>query len=214
MKRIRKLALALALGLGLAHVSQAAVTDQLVVTITPNAYYSVAIDTANVVLDLGTVALTASTQTVRPSTVTILSTFATTDLRLQGAITSAGTPWTFDANTATQELDALAAWATFTSVAHSSAPAQTSGYFSGTQPGVDDSDVISTTNRYVGTQGGVLNQFETDSGDFGFKDMDALAPSPDPLAISHLWLRFRLPLTTTSANAQSITITLTAVAPN
>ena len=96
MKRLKKIALALALGLGLAHVSQAAVTDQLVVTITPNAYYSVAIDTANVVLDLGTVALTASTQTVRPSTVTILSTFATTDLRLQGAITSAGTPWTFD----------------------------------------------------------------------------------------------------------------------
>ena len=214
MKRAIKVALALAFGLGLTHVAQAAVTDQLTVTITPNAFYSVDIDTANVVLDLGTVALAASTQTVQPSTVTIDSTYATTDLRLEGAITSAGTPWTFDADTTSNELDSLQAWATFTSVAHTTAPAQTSGYFSGTQPGVNDSDVISTTNRYVGTQGGVANHFEAASGDHGFKDMDALPPLPAAGGTALLWLRFRLPSNTSTTNAQNVHILLTAVQPN
>jgi hypothetical protein len=186
----------------------------LTVTITPNAFYAVDIDTTNVVLDLGTVDLAASTQTVQPSTVTIESSFATTDLQLQGFINSAGTPWTFDADTSSNEQDALQAWGVFTSIAHSTAPAQSGGYFSGTQPGVNDSDVISNTNRYVGTQGGVNNLFEAASGEHGFKDMDALAPSPNPLATSLLWLNFRLPSNTTTTNAQNISIVLTAVAPN
>ena len=214
MKRITKVALALAFGLGLVQVSKAAVSDQLTVTITPNAYYAVDIDTANVALDLGTVALAASTQTVSPSTVTIQSTFATTDLRLQGSIASAGTVWSFDGDTSTQELDSLAAWAVFTTIAHSTAPAQASGYFSGTLPGVNDSDVISTTNRYVGTQAGLTNQFEAASGDHGFKDMDALPPTPNALGTALLWLRFRLPLITTTSNPQNISIVLTAVAPS
>ena len=214
MKRITKAALALAFGLGLVQVSQAAVSDQLTITITPNAYYAVSIDTANVVLDLGTVALGLSTQTVSPSTVTVESTFATTDLTLQGAIASAGTAWSFDANTASQELDALAAWATFTTIAHTTAPAQASGYFSGTQPGVNDSDVISTAPRYAGTESGVTGHFEAAAADHGFKDMDGLVPAPNPLAEALLWLRFRLPLTTTSSTAQNIMILLTAVAPN
>lgn len=192
----------------------AASTDTLTVSITPNAYYSVVIDTSNVALDMGLVSLGASTQTVRPSTVSIQSTFATTDLQLQGAITSVGTPWTFDNDTSSTEPDKLAVWATFTSVARSSAPTQTSGYFSGTQPGVDDSDLISGTNRYVGTQGGVTNLFEAGLGDFAFQDMDALPPVPNASGKSHLWLYFRLPNATTSANAQNISITITAVAPN
>ena len=214
MKRLIKAAAVLAVVLGFAAQVRAAVTDQLTVIITPNAFYSVDIDTTNVSLDLGTVDLAASTQTVQPSTVTILSSYSTTDLRLQGAIASAGTPWTFDANTASNEGDSLQAWGTFTTVAMTSAPAQTGGYFSGTQPGVSDSDVISTTNRYVGTQGGVNNSFEAASGDFAFKDMDALPPSPSAASKSHLWLFFKLPTDTTSTNAQNVTITLTAVAPN
>ncbi len=214
MKRAIKVALALAFGFGLSHVAQAAVTDSLTVTITPNAFYSVDIDTANVVLDLGTVDLAASTQTVQPSTVTIDSTYATTDLRLQGFISSAGTPWTFDADTSSNEGDALQAWGVFTTIAHTTAPAQSGGYFSGTQPGQNDSDVISTTNRYVGTQGGVTGHFEAASGEHGFKDMDALAPSPAAAATSLLWLRFRLPSVTTTTNAQNVHILLTAVQPN
>jgi hypothetical protein len=196
-------------------LARAAVSDSLTVTITPNAFYAVDIDTSNFAgMNLGTVDLAASTQTVLPSTVTIQSTYATTDLRLQGAITSSGTPWTFDADTSSNESDSLQAWGVFTTIAHSSAPAQASGYFSGTQPGVNDSDVISTTNRYVGTQGGVTNQFETGAADFGFKDMDSLVPAPLAAAYSHFWLRFRLPSATTDVAAQNVTITLTAVQPN
>ncbi len=214
MKKLIRASMALAFTLGLAHVAQAAVTDSLTVTITPNAFYSVDIDTTNVALDLGVVDLAASTQTVQPSTVTILSSYATTDLRLQGTIDSAGTDWTFDADTSSNELDALQAWGVFTTIAHTTAPAQSGGYFSGTQPGVNDSDLISTTNRYVGTQGGVTNQFEAASGEHGFKDMDALAPSPAAAATSLLWLRFRLPSNTTTTNPQNISIILTAVQPS
>src|SRR2546423_835565 len=125
MKRITKVALALALGLGLTQAVHAAVSDSLTVTITPNAFYAVDIDTGNVSLDLGTVGLNASTQTVQPSTVTVQSTYATTDLKLVGSISSVGTAWSFDDDTSTSDNDKLAAWATFTSVARSSAPSQT-----------------------------------------------------------------------------------------
>ncbi len=215
MKSMLKRAAVLAVALGFTTLARAAVSDSLTVTITPNAFYAVDIDTANFAgMDLGTVDLAASTQTVLPSTVTIQSTYASTDLRLQGSIASVGTPWLFDADTSSNETDSLQAWAVFTTVARSSAPAQTGGYFSGTAPAASDSDVISTTNRYVGTQGGINNYFEADSGDFAFKDMDALAPSPAPASLSHLWLRFRLPSASTTVDPQSITITLTAVQPS
>lgn len=193
----------------------AASTDTLTVTILPNAYYAVDIDTANVGLDLGTLSMGASTQTVRPSTVSIQSTFATTDLKLQGSIDSAGTPWTFDTSSATVEADSLAAWATFTSVARSSAPSQSGDYFSGTVPGAAGSDMISSSNYYVGSSlsDGTSNLFETNSG-FGSKDMDALPPEPNAAAKAHLWLYFRLPNATTSSAAQNISITITAVAPD
>jgi hypothetical protein len=215
MKRLIKTATVLAVMLGLSSHLRAAVSDSLTITITPNAFYAVVIDTANVSLDLGTVALAASTQTVSPSTVSIQSTYATTDLKLQGAITSGGTAWTFDSDTSDLEQDALAAWATFTSVARSSAPSQTGDYFSGTVPGAAASDAIDANSRYVGSSvgNGTTDLFENNS-DFDSKNMDGMAPEPDPAGTSHLWLRFRLPDTTTTNTAQNITITLTAVAPN
>ncbi len=188
-------------------------SDSVTVTISPNAYYAVDIDTANVSLDLGSVNLGVSTQTVQPSTVTIQSTFATTDLRLQGAIGSAGTPWSFDADSTTVETDSLAVWATFTSTARSSAPAQTSDYFSGTVPGAAGSDMVDDTNRYAGTGGGGTNLFENNAG-FDAKDMDALPPDPNANGKAHLWLFFRLPSVTTSIDSQNITLTITATAPN
>lgn len=216
MRRIRKLALAIALAIGFGKVAHAGVQDQLMVTITPNAFYSVVVSTLNVNLNMGTVALGASTQTVKPSTITITSSFATTDLKLQGAITSGGTPWTFDNDATSTETDKLATWATFTSVARSSVPAILAGdYFSGSVPGAANSDVVDTTARYVGSSAGdgTTNLFENNSG-FDSKDMDAMSPSPAASGISHLWLYFRLPSITTSTNAQNITLTLTAVAPN
>jgi len=107
----------------------------------------------------------------------------------------------------------IAAWATFTSVAMSSAPSQTSGYFSGVSPNVDDSDLIEATDRYVGTNGAIDNLYEAGATDFAFKDMDALPPSPDPLSQSHLWLYFRMPSASTSSVAQNISVILTALQP-
>jgi hypothetical protein len=214
MKRL-SIAWVLAFVLGLVvSKAHAADNDSLTVTITPNAFYAVDIDTASVVLDLGSMALSASTQTVQPATVTIQSTYAQTDLTLIGNITApGGTPWTFDASSASVNPNELAAWATFTTVSRSSAPIQESGYFSGTAPNVDDSDLISGTARYVGTNGSIDNLFEAGAADFAFKDMDALAPDPDPLAKSHLWLYFRMPSASSSSVAQNISVTLTAVQP-
>lgn len=210
MTRIAPIALALfALMPGMLRAADA---DSLTITIRPNAYYAVDIDTANVSMDLGTVGLGLSTQTVSPATVTIQSTFAQTELQIHGSIDSL-VPWSFDADTSDQNPDQLAAWATFTTVARTSAPVQSGGYFSGTVPGAANSDVISTTTRYVGTGGGGTNLFEA-NGEFAYKDMNDLPPDPDPLGKSHLWLYFRLPNATTEDDPQNITITITATAPN
>jgi hypothetical protein len=75
MKHTMKVLMALAFGFAMTKAAHAAVSDSLTVTITPNAFYAVDIDTDNVHLDMGTVTLGASTQTVRPSTVTIQSTY-------------------------------------------------------------------------------------------------------------------------------------------
>ena len=209
MKSLKKLFLVQGLVLGASVVSHAAVSDSLTVTIRPNAFYAVDIDTTNVVLDLGTVDLGLSTQTVSPSTVTIQSTYATTDLRLQGAIGSAGTPWTFDADTSDQDDNQLAAWATFTDVSVTAAPTQGGGYFAGTTPNVSNSGVISATSRRVGDDGAVLNLFEA-TGEAGVKSMNNLAVNDE----SHLWLNFRMPSASDTNDPQNVTITLTAVAPN
>ena len=212
MKRL--IALILAATVFPVAAAHAAEADSLTITVRPNAYYAVEIDTGGLTsIDLGTVALGASTQTVHPATVTVQSTYASTDLRLKGGVTSTGFAWQFDDDTGTQEEDRLAAWATFTDVARSSAPPQSGGYFSGTQPGIAGSDVISAANNYVGTGGGTTDLFEA-NGEFGEKDMDGLPPDPDPDAKSHLWLRFRLPSATTDDDPQNITITITATAPN
>jgi hypothetical protein len=207
MKRITKIMMALAFAFAVAKSAQAAVSDALTVTITPNAFYAVDIDTANVALDMGTVTLGASTQTVRPSTVTIQSSYAQTDLKLQGTITG----WTFDANTASNEQDALAVWATFTDIARSTPPAQGGDYFAGTVPGAANSDVVDSSSRYVGSSvaDGTSNLFEN-STNFDPVDMDAKAPNFQ----SDLWLNFRLPSSTSNNSAKTITIMLTAVAIN
>jgi hypothetical protein len=194
--------------------AQAATNDSLTVTITPNAQYIVDIDSnpfAGAWLNLGAVNLGASTWTVRPATVAVQSTYATTELSLQG------TPlddWTLDANTATNEADALKAWAVFTDTGVSNVPAQASGYFSGTVPNVNNSDVIGTANLGVGTGGG-LTQFVALPGDAGHKTMENIPSELVDAAASHahLWLRFTLPPTTTTLTSKRIYLTLTAGAP-
>jgi len=205
MKKTMKAVTALAIWLGLGALAQAGVpSDSLVITITPNAYYAVSIDTTNVGLDLGTVNLGGSTQTVAASTVTIDSTFATTELELTGAITCpGGTQWTFDADTSNQENDKLAVWAVFTATTIPTAPA-----FDGTVPGVENSDVISASALDVGDDDGPeVNLFEDSS-----KQMNNLVRN----ARAHAWFKFRLPDSTTSGSdkPQKISITLTAKQPD
>ncbi len=208
MKRMKRLMAALAVSCGIAGTVHAGIpSDALTVTIRPNAYYAVTISTDDALLDLGTVALAVTTQTVSPATVTIQSTYAQTDLVLQGFIESAGAgDWTFDASSASVVANEIAAWATFTSIARSSAPAQTGDYFDGTSPGTGN-DMISGSPQYAGTSAtnSTANMFEV-SGEFDDKEMDAQAISSQ----SHLWLYFRMPLSAADNDPQNITILLTA----
>lgn len=219
---LRTLVVGLGLGLLLTGSARAAISDSLTVTITPNAGYSLTLSTANVSLDMGVVALGASTQTVKPSTVTITSSFATTGLKMQGSMSGAGTPWTLAQNTAAQGLDQLAAWAVFTDTSISNyAVLGTTGtgstYFIGTTSGTANSNVIGTVNAPVGTFTGSSSPlFIASAGAAGRKTMASLPPvtTDAPASRAHLWMYFVLPPTTTDGNAKLMTLTLTAGAPN
>ena len=200
MNRTIKAVTVFAVWLGFGALAQAGIpSDSLVITIAPNAYYAVSIDTSNVGLDLGWVSLGDSTQTVAASTVTIDSTYATTELELAGAITCAGgTQWTFDSDTANQEHDKLAAWAVFAATTVAIAPA-----FDGTVPGAASSDVIDAGPRNIGAENSL---FEDSS-----KEMNNLIRN----AKAHAWFKLRLPDSSTSGSEkpQKISITLTAKQP-
>ena len=215
MNRMKAAFIALAAGLGLTAQAQGGVTDSLTVTITPNAFYSVTITTPSAAqMDLGSVDLGASTWTVRPATVTINSSYAGTDLKLQGGVSGG---WAFDGNTATSEADSLQAWAVFTDTSVGGVPSQSGGYFSGTTPGADDSDVVdSATNRDVGVNGASLRHFVALAAETGYKSMENIPNSTIDLNASkaHLWLRFKLPNSTTTRTHKNIMITLTAVENN
>lgn len=206
---------ALGLLLGLAGGAQAALSDSLTVTITPNAGYAVDVDTTGIVLDLGTVDLGLSTQTVKPATVTVQSSLATTDVTITGAMVSGG--WTFDANTATNEADALKSWAVFTDTSVTVAPtAGVNGAFSGTVPDANGSDVVSTSAIDVGTAANADLQMVLTSAAPGYKTMEDMPTSGVdlPASRSHLWLYFTLPPSTTSGTSKQMMFTITAVAPN
>jgi hypothetical protein len=200
--------------------------DSLTVTITPTASYSVLVTTSPAgFLNLGSVGLGASTQTVEASTITVESSFAYTGLKLQGAITSpGGTPWTFASNTAAQGQDELAAWAVFTDTSTQTKPAKDANHFAGTLPGAAGSGVTDATQRIVGTTGGTCptpgaagKLFIGGAGTAGWKPMECGTPyTTDPAGSqSLLWLYFTLPPTTTDGtHAQLITYTLTAGMPN
>ena len=211
MRRLKNAVLAMVLALAASGSARAASSDTVTITIVPDAYYAIEIDTAAASLDLGVVDLDGTTFTVRPATVTIESTFAATDVRV---LTQVSGGWTLDANTASREADALQAWAVFTDTGVAASPAS-AGAFGGTVFGANDSDVLGLVNaQYAGTAGGIT-QYVLAPGEPGYKSMDSV---PSVLADAggskaHLWLKFRLPQVTTTAAAQSITITLGAAAP-
>ncbi len=174
--------------------------DSLTITITPNVDRGVDIDTGSVTLNLGTVDLLDSAQTVTPATVTILGNVAAQELDVSGAIASVGTPWTFDATPSTDTLlgatDELAMFVLFSTTGLSLAP-------DGDDFGTDDASF--TGSARAGASGGTGLKFEKTGT--GAQDMDDLAPSDT----QHLWLFLRLPSTTTGSDDQLVTMTLTAV---
>ena len=96
-------------------------------------------------------------------------------------------------------------------------PGQASGYFSGTTPDTDDSDVIDDIVQDVGTGADTKKMFVAVSGDAGYRSMEdnkSTAAGDVPLATSHLWLRFKLPPTTTDLTPKLLQLTVTAGAPN
>jgi type 1 fimbria pilin len=172
--------------------------DSIQITITPNIDRGVQIDSQTVSVDLGTIGLQTTTQTVRPATVTILGTVASQELTVAGSILPT---WSFDTtpsiDTTSMEVDALAFYLLFSDTTLSEAP-----------PGaefVSDSGAFTGQTLRAGGDAGPGTVFEKTNG--GAKDMDTLAPAEQ----AHLWFFLRLPGTTSSANAQTVTVTLTAV---
>lgn len=203
---------ALGVLIGLAGTARAGTSDALTVTITPTAAYSVTVTTTNVVLNLGSVGLNTSTQTVRPSTITVTSSYAQTNLQMQGIMAGAGTPWTFASNTASLGNNQLATWAVFTDTSVTVAPAQGANYFVGTVPGAAGSDVVDTTQRNIGGVAGTGLFITGTTGSAGYKQMTNLPPNTVDLPASraHLWTYFTLPPTTTDNNAKLVTFVITA----
>ena len=219
IKKLAGLASTAILALGILAVNQNAVhaysdyissnnATAMIVRITPNADRGVQISTGNVHLDLGAVDLGASTQTVRPATVTITGNMIECELDLAAAISGG---WVFENF---QQLDStganqLNAWVQFTSVSTGLAPAQDYEYFRvGTTSG---SKITSLTQSFAATAVGIaagsgVGRFENNEGNASPNpaDMDSMTPA----AYRHMFTYFRLPPTTSVTGAQDINFTL------
>jgi hypothetical protein len=199
------------LGSLLAGRAQAAVSDSLTVTITPNVQYAVDITTggaADPLLDLGLVNLGASTFTVNVTTVEVQSTIAQTDLSIAAQVIQGG--WSIDGSTAAQEVDGLQAWAVFTDTSVVTTTVAQA------QPGAFDAeDVLQATPQNVGQFGAGAMRHMLTSGT-GYKNMEDIPSSFTdlPASRSHLWLKFTLPSVTSVVVAQKIYVTVIAGAPN
>lgn len=171
----------------------------LQIIITPNFDRGVEIDTANVHMNLGLLEMGASTQTVRPATVTIVGNVLGNELNLSANIVGG---WTFDDDVTTLDADKLANWVVFTSASNPAAPSKSGSAFD------DANDSLQTVGAAfgpvrVGTQNGnsgLNGRFED-----GVTDMDSLVPQDK----RHLWFYFRTPGTTSFTNQQEIHYTLT-----
>ncbi len=180
-------------------------SDQIIITITPNVDRGVEIDTGSVILDMGTVDLYTTTQTVSPATVTILGTLAGQELDLTGSIEGGAIDWTFDTSPTTVgetggEEDALAAYVLFSDTSLSLAPTA-SDFADGT--------------ALASFSGGSPQRAGSASGDGTKHEMTGAAnvdmDDKDPNDTAHLWIFLRLPSITSTSNAQEVTFTLTAV---
>jgi hypothetical protein len=142
-----------------------------------------------VTLTFSGAALNTADFVVKPATVTINSTLATTELQLDATMSGG---WTLGSSTA---LDTLQMWTVFTATTVASIPAKSGDNF-------DDTNDRLVTSADVGD---AAVKYED-----GVTDMDNLAVG----AKRHMWVRFTTPATTTNANAKSVYMVLTAEVPN
>ena len=175
----------------------------LLVRVTPRVDRGVEISSGDVHLNMGSVDLGASTQTVRPATVTIQGNLTETELDMSGSITGG---WSYDNSQAftSTGTNLLNVWATLTSISTASAPAQDDEYFRvGTSSGAK---LTSTNGTFGSTPVGL-------SGSTGFgrfesnedaADMDSMIPG----AKRHLWIYFTLPPVTSIAADQDVNFVL------
>lgn len=213
-KRIGAVLLGLALmatGTKTAWADTDTTNDQASITFTimPNIDRGVSIDTTAVDMDLGTVGLKVTTQTVRPATVTILGTLAysgsgeTTGQELDLALTFSG-GWNLDTSPSVDTTDAetnmIAVYALFSDTGLSLAP--TAAQFDA------DSSGFTQVSERVGSGSDNGTRFETAGA--GALDMDHMSAGDK----AHLWMLFRLPSATTDTNEKKITLTATAVQAN
>ena len=175
----------------------------MVVRITPNADRGVQISTGNVNMNLGTVDLSASTQTVDPATVTIQGNMTGCELELSASITGG---WVFGQqltriSTGTNQ---LGAWATFTSVSTTTAPGQDDEYFRvGTSSGAK---LYAAGPTFAAQPVGVIS-----GSSLGFFENNETAGDMDDMVagnVRHLWTYFTLPPTTSITGQQRINFVL------
>ena len=196
--------------------------DSITVTITPTASYAITITSASSGVDLGSVGLNSTTNTVTSSTVAITSSFAYTGLKLTGSM-GGTTPWTLvSTNTVVQ--DGMSAWALFTDTSIVTAPASASVLTS-------SNAVVGTAQFVVGptgsggatgcnaagasTVGGTTSALFESTAAFGLKHMECIPSSTTDANASkaHLFLYFKTPQTTSDLTQKLVTFTLTAGIP-
>ena len=214
MKKVMKgvLALALLLGFGVREAG-AANPDTLTITITPTVTLDVTISTSVVLwsVDGGAdldISLTLGTTDflVRPGTVTLSTTFADTELNVDGIDNMAD--WAFDTDPLTAEADGLQVYVLFSSNTQQTGPA-IADFDDGIGVTGDMVDDLSTRRYGLSGSDDGLNDSQFQSVTFA----EATENMQDT-GERHIWVRVDMPPATSSTNPQTFSIALTAVTLN
>ena len=187
MKKLRGL-LMLAFMVGVTGQLWAINPDGLTITIKPTVGYAVDIDTGSCSLTFNSAALNLPDYVVMPATVTIESTWATTDLQLDAALTGG---WSI--SSATDTANALQVWVLFSSTTVDTIPAKSGDAFD------DTNDRVASGTQQVGDASA---KYES----AGVFDTDSQSINQE----SHMWIRFHKPKSSDYSADQLLSLTLTA----
>lgn len=214
---MKKLMMALVLAAGLCGVAEAAMVDQLTITLTPNVNANVAITTTTVRwqnvgvgeiagLDLGTLDLGATAYMIQPATFTMTGSFAAMEVEAQAVGYTMGA-WSFDADGTAAE-DQLQVYALMSATSEPDAPVL-ADYDNGSADNVGD-QIIASARRY-GRSGA------DDGTNDSIYQKSTYGPASENLANGeqrHMWLRADLPPSTSDTGARAFAVMLTAQITN